>query len=68
MIAPCKTLLEILILKIKSLDNKYVGLGEVVDGHAILNQIEYCGNSAEKGKPKKKVQITDCGEISQSHK
>lgn len=51
-------------LIILSLDNKYVGFGEVVDGHAILNQIEYCGNSADKGKPKKKVQITDCGEIS----
>ena len=46
-----------------SLDTKYVGFGELVDGQNILNQIEYCGNSLKKGIPKKKVEITDCGEI-----
>ena len=45
------------------LDGKHVVFGKLVSGQATLNEIEYCGTQS--GRPKKKVSIADCGEISE---
>jgi Peptidyl-prolyl cis-trans isomerase (rotamase) - cyclophilin family len=50
---------------IHSLDGKYVGFGEIVEGKSVLNQIEYSGDM-KGGKPKKEVVIIECGVIAQS--
>ena len=43
------------------LDGKHTVFGEVVDGYDIVKKIEALGSSS--GKPSKKVEITDCGEL-----
>ena len=47
--------------KNQRLDGKHTVFGQVVEGMKILNEIEYCGTNS--GRPKKKVQIRDCGEL-----
>ena len=44
------------------LDGKHVVFGEVVQGYDIVKKIEALGTQS--GKPKKKVIIADCGQLS----
>lgn len=43
------------------LDGKHTVFGEVVDGYDLVKKIEACGTS--NGKPTKKVEIYDCGQL-----
>jgi len=43
------------------LDGKHTVFGKLINGQAILNDIEHCGTQS--GRPKKKVVIADCGEL-----
>ena len=46
------------------LDGKHVVFGRVLSGYEVCRKIEECGS--ELGKPKRKVIIDDCGEISET--
>jgi len=46
-----------------SLDGRHVVFGEVVEGFNVLKQLEAIGTRTERGIPKKKAVIVDCGEI-----
>lgn len=45
------------------LDGRHVVFGEVVEGFNVLKQLEAIGTRTERGIPKKKAVIVDCGEI-----
>jgi hypothetical protein len=42
--------------------------GEVVDGFNVLKQLEAIGTRTERGIPKKKAVIEDCGEVKEESK
>lgn len=45
------------------LDGKHVVFGKVISGMDVVYQVESQGSQS--GKPKKKVEILDCGEVVQ---
>ena len=45
------------------LDGDYVAFGQVVDGLEVLGEIDKCGVKIDSGTPKRRVVISDCGEV-----
>ena len=48
------------------LDGKHTVFGSLVGNKQILNELEYCGSPS--GQPRKRVVITDCGEVKEEAK
>mmetsp|Transcript_19228 Transcript_19228/g.22064 ORF Transcript_19228/g.22064 Transcript_19228/m.22064 type:complete len:190 (-) Transcript_19228:135-704(-) len=48
------------------LDGKHTVFGALVGSKQLLNELEYCGSQS--GQPKKRVTITDCGEVKEETK